>query len=111
MVTKVVINYMKKFFFICIALFLGLIAIIIQFPNKNTAKQTETQNNKFKTYQYKLADHNGYIALFHVNKTEPVEVYNILTDSLPVNDIKTLKNGIYAQSVEELALLLEEYTS
>ncbi len=102
---------MKRFLFICIALFLGFIAIIIQLPNKNTAKQTETINNETNIYQYKLADHNGYIALFDVNKAEPVEVYNILTDSLPTNDIRSLKNGIYAKSVEELALLVEEYTS
>ncbi len=111
MVTKVVINYMKRIFFICIALFLGLIAIIIQLPDKNTAKQTETQNNEAKVYQYKLADHNGYIALFNLNKAEPVEVYNILTDSLPANDIQSLENGIYAESAEELTLLIEEYTS
>ena len=95
--------------FICIALFIGTIAIII--PFKNTAKQQEIRNNETKTYQYKLADYNGYIALFSTNKTEPVEIYKILTDSLPSSDKKSLENGIYAETAEELALILEDFTS
>ena len=103
---------MKKHFIIClIVTFAIALPIFCCVSTKNSSQARASNNTKAENYEYILSDYNGYIALFKVNYAEPVEVYNILTDSLPLNDAKDIKNGIYAHSVDELTLIIEEYTS
>lgn len=103
---------MKKiiiFTSLAVAFVMGL--LFTEPMNIKKSAQMEKTNAEKANYNYILSDYNGYIALFEASNNEPIEVYNILTDSLPSNDILTIKNGIYANTVDELNLIIEEYTS
>lgn len=64
-----------------------------------------------ESYSYYLRDCEGKIALFAANSETPLEVYDILTSSLPAQDSARLLGGIGAASREQLQALLEDYTS
>ena len=106
------INYVKKnIVFTCFIITFLVGYFLFDITTSNKIPQAELINTQKTNYKYILSDHNGYIALFDTTKQEPIEVYNILTESLPLKDINKIKNGIYANSIDELNILIEEYTS
>lgn len=70
------------------------------------------------TYDYNphfiVGDNNGYVSIFYCDKNNNITLYNetnILTKTLPDEDIKMLNKGIKAEDNKELIKIIEDYTS
>lgn len=68
--------------------------------------QTTSQNT-----EYTLRDYRGRIAVYEGNKTEPIEVFDIFSNSLPEEEYLKVMAGVHAGSEKELQKLIEAYTS
>lgn len=60
---------------------------------------------------YTIKDYNGKIAVFNNNSAFPEEIYERNVNSFPPIDQELLKNGIIANTREELERKLEDYIS
>lgn len=60
---------------------------------------------------YTLGEYNGKLALFKRGYSMPVEIYDVYLSSLPDAERSKIKNGITAQSDEEILKIIEDYTS
>ncbi len=58
-----------------------------------------------------LKEYEGVIAIFKIGEDVPSELTNIETKYLPSIDRMELKNGIYMENNEELAMMLEDFGS
>lgn len=58
-----------------------------------------------------LSVHNGHLAIFDTDATQPLTVLPYPTSAFPQNDQKTLQQGIPFDTQEELAQLLEDFLS
>lgn len=63
------------------------------------------------TYFMLLKEWNGQVALFLPDGTEPLTVYEVNVMALPEEERRSLAEGIAVNSEEELASILENYTS
>lgn len=72
---------------------------------------TVTQRETAPEVIYTLSDYNGKLALYRNTQPEPIEVYNIFTDSLPEEEYLRVSVGISATTEEALQKLIEAYTS
>ncbi len=101
---------MKKH--ILIITFILSASLIFSVTTLNNAKATSKNVKSSEAYEktYILKDYNGRIALFEKGSTEPIEVYDIFTQSLPEKDIKIIKDGITVNQAD-IQLILEEYLS
>ena len=61
--------------------------------------------------KYILKDYNGRIAVFYDGSETPNEIYEIYTRSLPAEDIEKIEKGIIITGIDELAEILEDFTS
>lgn len=74
--------------------------------------ETETASAQSRSQApYMLGAYQRKIASFQTGRAEPMEVFDIYLDSLPVVNQQELLRGIPAQSKEELQRLIEDYTS
>lgn len=60
---------------------------------------------------YTLTEYGGRIALYKKGFSMPVEIYDINISSLPLSDRELIKNGINAESDDEIQKVIEDYTS
>lgn len=58
-----------------------------------------------------LKEWNGQVALFLPDDSEPQTVYEVNVLALPEEEQQLLNDGIVVESEEELAAILENYTS
>ncbi|MCL2580016.1 MAG: hypothetical protein FWE32_08310 [Oscillospiraceae bacterium] len=62
-------------------------------------------------YLYTIREHEGRIAVFSPNATEPAMVLETLIRHLPAYDQMELREGIKVYTIQELEARLEDYTS
>lgn len=79
-----------------------------------TTTLAEPQRNEFvsstKSEQgYILKDYKGNLAIFEINSNTPLEILDVQTNSLPERDIEILKNGIRAETLNEIISMAEDY--
>lgn len=60
---------------------------------------------------YKVKNHNGNIAVFNSESSEPLKIISVAVEELPPADQELLKKGIEVYSEEELVTILEDYCS
>jgi len=72
---------------------------------------TEAPGLSQPAFLYYLRDFEGMLAVFMADSTEPFQIYEIFTDSLPPEDSQRLRFGIGARDELELQRLIEDYTS
>lgn len=93
-------------YILCIALTASAIRII----DIEKVKKQKVQNEVPQEIVYTVKDYNGKIAVFERDESSPIEVFDTpLTNELPINDQKKLKEGIKAFSEKELTFLLQDY--
>ena len=63
------------------------------------------------TLVYILGSHNGYIALWKGENTEPIKVFPFRVSGLPEKDRAALEKGIRIEQTDELNRMLEDYLS
>lgn len=95
------------FTFVCIVTLLSL--FISVYLGKRTAT-SENDNNKAPSY-YTVAEYQGKVAVFMENEKIPIEIFDAYAESFPEHDRKLLRDGIRANSAEELQKIIEDYTS
>lgn len=59
---------------------------------------------------YLLRDSSGQLAVFDINNPMPLEVFDIMTNTLPQEDYLLLLEGIYVETEEDLQKLIEDFT-
>ena len=60
---------------------------------------------------YYIKDWNGRVAILREGEDTPEMIFDISTKTLPQYDQEQLRDGLYVQSYEELAGLIEDYIS
>ena len=60
---------------------------------------------------YTLGEYDGKLALFKRGYSMPVEIYDVYLSSLPVSEQGKIKEGISAESDDEILKIIEDYTS
>ena len=63
------------------------------------------------SYARMLKEWDGQVALFIAGESEPLTVYEVDVRTLPEEEQRLLKDGVAVNSEEELAAILENYTS
>lgn len=86
---------------------LSIIVVCISLTTKPTLAENTT-SEAVKT-QYILSEFNGKLAIFQTNNNIPLEVLDVRIDSLPERDIEKIKNGITANTLNEIFALAEDY--
>ena len=89
------------------ALVLGLLSTPQRTPPKAAPPTQSTQ----PAYHYTLRDYNGLLAVYTGDNPEPIQIFEIFTDSLPPQDSARIRAGIGARDEKELQALIEDYTS
>jgi len=97
----------KMMFALAAALVLGLLSAPKRAPQE-TVSPTETTQ---PAYRYTLRDCNGMLAVYAGDDPEPIQIFEVFTDSLPPQDSARIRAGIGAQDDKELQALIEDYTS
>ncbi|MGL5972177.1 MAG: hypothetical protein ACRCZK_00365 [Oscillospiraceae bacterium] len=59
--------------------------------------------------KYIIKDFNNQIAVFIDNQNEPYHIYDIYLNNLPPMDITRIKSGIYAESLDDVNIIIEDY--
>ncbi len=95
------------FSFICIFTLTFLFISAILRTSKITDQDSDTD---VKSY-YTVAEYQGKIAVFKNGGSIPFEIYDSYVETLPDHDRELLKNGIRADSTDELQKIIEDYTS
>lgn len=60
---------------------------------------------------YYLKEYDGRLAIFQLNEDTPLHVFNVSISTMSEYDQAELHKGIFAQDIDELRLLVEDYTS
>lgn len=60
---------------------------------------------------YTLSEYDGKLALFKRGYSMPVEIYDVYLSSLPDSEQSKIKDGISAESDDEILKIIEDYTS
>lgn len=95
------------------AVFLGFaLSCINKSGDDNTLKPPEVKIRKISDgKRYLLKEYEGRLALFDEEGNKPSVIFKVYTDNLPDMDKFKLKEGIYAESYEELLRMIEDFTS
>ncbi len=92
-------------FAISITLILTILSFgVIKPPTSSAVDTSSTRETK-----YYLKDYKGMLAIFEGDKTIPLEVLEVSISSLPERDIEKIKKGIFADSLNEIISLAEDY--
>ncbi|NLB36138.1 MAG: hypothetical protein GX824_02365 [Clostridiales bacterium] len=106
---------MKKIITILLVFLLCVFIAIISCSNiVKTYRKNHSNTNESTALQilYILKEYDGRVALYNMKEEEePIEVYDVYTDSLPYDDYLLIKNGIKIESEAELQKIIEEYLS
>ena len=81
--------------------------------NKNSSLSTTSifaNNNRMRSGYY-LGEYGGKLATYSTSSNEPIEVFDVYVSSLPPNDVKKIREGIYASNEDDLHRLVEDFTS
>lgn len=79
--------------------------------NENLSAESITETTQSHSYRYKISEFNGKLAVFDRDSKLPYKVYDTYINSLPEEDRRIIKNGIYTDSSTEMMKIIEEYTS
>lgn len=82
-----------------------------QDPPAQRGAVSTTTTTTAPTYSMLLKEWNGQVALFSPDGSEPLTVYEVNVQTLPEEERQSLADGITVSSEEELAAILENYTS
>lgn len=62
-------------------------------------------------FGFLLGAYGGKVALFREGSTKPMKVFPYDVSLLPETDQKRLENGVYADSLNELRKIVQDYLS
>lgn len=94
-------NFLKKYSF----LFITLIFIIL-----TGVYFTEEKPEENEASSYILREYNGRLAVFENKEDIPEEILDVSISIFPENDIIKLREGITAESRDELMRLIEDFS-
>ncbi|MCH5191092.1 MAG: hypothetical protein J1F23_02905 [Oscillospiraceae bacterium] len=92
---------------VCISSFILLFIMIYTDNSRAVPENSDTVQSDY----YIVSEYEGKIAVFKNEEKFPLEIYDSFTAILPDTDRELLKNGIIANSTEELQKIIEDYTS
>jgi len=95
-------------FLLCVFIAIISCSNLVKSYRKNHSNQSQSTTPQIL---YILKEYDGRVALYKINKEEPIEVFDVYTDSLPYDDYLLIKNGIKIKSEAELQKIIEEYIS
>ena len=91
------------------AISITLILTILSFGVIKPPPSSAVDTNSTRETKYYLKDYNGMLAIFEGDRTIPLEVLKVSISSLPERDIEKIKKGIFADSLNEIISLAEDY--
>lgn len=94
-----------------IILFLAITIAIFSVCFSVTAKPNNQQAIHIEktTVKYYLGEFKGKLAIYKTDSVTPLEVLDIEINSLPERDITRINNKIYADSLNEIISIAEDY--
>ncbi len=90
-----------------IAMLLTAVTLFIVFK---VYSPTADNGREFKP-QYVIADWDGQVAVFEGEQAYPMQIYDTVVSTLPIELQQAVQEGIPARDAAHLATLLEDYTS
>lgn len=89
------------------AIILTTIAVCISATAKsNNIKNTIPEKDETK---YFLGEFKGNLAIYQTNNQVPLEVLDVYIESLPERDIERIKSGVFADTLNEIMMIAEDY--
>ena len=101
----------KNIFKIIFAVLLAFIVVGFLFSKLQKGNIPQKEETTTIIEYYIVSEYNGQIAVFIPNNKTPVKVYDAYISTLPQKDQELLKEGVRAENVNELQLIIEDYTS
>ncbi len=98
-----------KFYVACAATLTIMTALAL--VSQKTADITLPIEQTQQQVVYTLRDYKGKIAVYKGTSAEPIEVFEIFSNSLPEEEYIKVMAGVRANSESELQMLIEAYTS
>ncbi len=102
-------RFKKLVIFSVFSLFI-LATLFIQLNNDIEKREIEELTDNTPTY-YTIKEHDGKVAIFRNDDTQPFNVYDSYVSVLPQSDQEKLKSGITVSNTEDLQQVIEDYTS
>lgn len=76
-----------------------------------SADDTAADETTQEIFYYKVGEYKGKVAVFKNSDKTPFEIYESYIENFPEHDRELLRNGIKADTAEELQKIIEDYTS
>ena len=92
------------------AILITIATIIFCFSAFSTPITTENSSDySNQSLKYLLKDFNGMLAVYERDKKSPIEVLDVRISSLPERDAEKIKKGIFANTLNEIYSIIEDY--
>lgn len=92
-----------------VSIAITLAATLFNFSAVSTPASTKNASYTESAKGYYLKDFNGMLAIFENGKNSPLEILDVELASLPERDIERIKKGIFAEDLNEIFSLAEDY--
>lgn len=105
---------MKKFALIVgvvLVLFLYGVGVLQVYEYKNSAGATQSAEQVKTEAKYIVKEHNGQIAVFVGDDTIPIKILNIDVSQLREYDKQQFKKGITLNTLSDVLMLEEDFSS
>lgn len=89
---------------VAVLLAVGTATVSLAFPAAPTEEQTVTEPTG-----YLVTEVDGQLAILEAGDTKPILLLEVWVDALPERDIRRIRAGIPADSLEEALALAEDY--
>lgn len=100
-------NARIKGIILVLAVVLATVTICISATAKpNTDENIASEKTETKYY---LGNFKGRLAIYKTDNENPVEVLDVYIASLPERDVNRIKSGIFADTLNEIILIAEDY--
>lgn len=100
--------------FSVILIFASIAFIVLFFLTKPYEIKSETSSPMTTTAAmegFKVSEYDGRIAVYDLQSSQLVEVFDVYLSSLPSVEQNRIRSGIYAEDNAKLQKIIEEYTS
>ena len=88
---------------------ISVATMVFCFSVGSSPQTTPNASKPSKDKQYILKEYDGMLAIYESNQSSPIEVLDVDISTLPERDIEKIKNGIYANSLNEIYSFAEDY--
>lgn len=97
-----------RLFILIFTLTFTLLTVIFGITVSATGKNTPNVTSSYETF-YILKEYEGRPAVFKNGESDPLYTLEVFISQLPERDKKRIKNGISADTLEEILQIAEDY--